>query len=81
MTDLFVRVGLRTCLVDFSYRLGARLWKLGEETPPCRIESLEDEEDRGEARQLVIDVEAPRLNNILPVRPRNTRYGPWDIES
>jgi len=43
--------------------------ELGEKPPPRQVKPLDDEEDQEEVGQIVKDVEAPRSDNVLPVRP------------
>ena len=58
-------------LVVSSYSVDARPLELCEKTPSRQIEPLDDKKDQEEVRQVVDDVEAPRSDNILSVRPRN----------
>ena len=47
------------------------MFELGEKSPVPKVKPLDDEKDQEEVRQIFQDVEAPCLDNVLPVRPRD----------
>ena len=63
--------GFKNLLTGVPLQVDRQPFGPGEKAPSTKIESLDDEKDQEEVRQIVEDIEAPRSDDALPVRPRD----------